>query len=52
MDRLDEAQTMAKDVMDEFIADVCGLKVDTSVPFQVRSSCSPLLFFSLPTDFP
>lgn len=41
LDKLDDAQTIAKDVMNEFIADICSLKVDTSVPYQVRSFVSP-----------
>ncbi|GAA5875728.1 hypothetical protein JCM8547_007051 [Rhodosporidiobolus lusitaniae] len=34
---MDNVQRAAKDVMDEFIADVCNLKVDTSVPYKEPS---------------
>ncbi|GAA5908759.1 hypothetical protein JCM6882_008199 [Rhodosporidiobolus microsporus] len=33
----DAAQRMAREVMDEFVADVCSLRVDTSVPFEEPS---------------
>ncbi|GAA5868365.1 hypothetical protein JCM1840_005657 [Sporobolomyces johnsonii] len=33
-DELDPAQRVAKEVVEGFIADVCSLRVDTSVPFQ------------------
>ncbi|GAA5972034.1 hypothetical protein JCM11641_002464 [Rhodosporidiobolus odoratus] len=34
---MDEAERVAKDVLDGFIADVCSLRVDTSVPFSEPS---------------
>lgn len=35
-DEMGPAQTAAKGVVDAFIEDVCSLRVDTSVPYQVR----------------
>lgn len=37
-DEMSVAQSAAKGVIDAFIEDVCSLRVDTSVPYQVRGA--------------
>lgn len=39
-DEMSVAQSAAKGVIDAFIEDVCSLRVDTSVPYQVRGASS------------